>query len=116
MARHKSKALKKQAVSKPAASGGAERSRVGKLQLKKGSLGLFAVCEVAADHLIVNHTRNTKGFISLKGSAVTGKAEKMFKIGQLIVASVTSEIGSAMTGEGKHGSGTRKKVQMTMDS
>ena len=38
-------------------------SRVSKLSLRKGALALFAICEIGEDHLIVNHTRNSKGYI-----------------------------------------------------
>ena len=65
-------------------------SKVGKLSLKKGALGLFAVCEISAKGLIVNHTRNTKGYISLDGTEFT---KDQFKLGQLVVASVKVEIG-----------------------
>lgn len=54
------------------------RSRVGKLSLRKGALALFAVCEIGEDHLIVNHTRNSKGYISLIGS---GLISTQFNIG-----------------------------------
>jgi hypothetical protein len=67
-------------------------SRVGRLQMRKGTLGLFAVCEIGEDHLIVNHTRNTKGYISLSG---TGLSSSQFSIGQLLVASVNAEIKGA---------------------
>ena len=53
-------------------------SRIGKLALKKGTLGLFAVCEIGENHLIVNHTRNTKGYIPLEGSKLTSD---QFKLG-----------------------------------
>jgi len=92
--------------------------RVGRLQLKKGALGMFAVCEVAADHLIVNHTRNTKGFISLKDTTLAGKADKFFRVGHFVMASVVAELGSTESGQiydFKHGSGVNRKVQMTLD-
>lgn len=53
---------------------------------------MFAVCEIGKDYLIVNHTRNTKGYVNLVGSGF--KAES-FKIGQLIIAMVSAEIGGA---------------------
>ena len=39
------------------------KAKVGKLHLSKGVIGLFAVCEIGSNYLIVNHTRNTKGYI-----------------------------------------------------
>jgi hypothetical protein len=42
--------------------------------LKKGSISLFAICEIADDHLIVNHSRNTKGYVSLKGTVFENNA------------------------------------------
>jgi len=53
-------------------------NRIGKLALKKGTLGLFAVCEIGENCLIVNHTRNTKGYIPLEGSKLTSD---QFKLG-----------------------------------
>ena len=61
--------------------------------MKKGSNSLFAICEIADDHLIVNHSRNTKGYVSLKGTNYENNAQKLFKVGQYIVAYVVSEIG-----------------------
>jgi hypothetical protein len=49
--------------------------------LKKGSVALFAICEIADNHLIVNHSRNTKGYISLKETIYENNAHKFFKIG-----------------------------------
>lgn len=92
--------------------------KVGRLSLKKGALGMFAICEVAPEHLIVNHTRNTKGFISLKGTAMAGKAEKYFRVGHFVIASVISEVGSSQSGhiyDFKHGSGVNRKVQMSLE-
>lgn len=53
-------------------------SRIGRLSLQKGALALFAVCEVAEEYLIVNHTRNTKGYVPLKGS---GFQAQDFRVG-----------------------------------
>jgi hypothetical protein len=44
------------------------KSRIPKLLIRKGGLAMFAVCEIGDDYLIVNHTRNTKGYIPLAGS------------------------------------------------
>jgi hypothetical protein len=66
---------------------------LGKLSLKKDSLGLFAVCEVEKDYLIVNHTRNTKGYVELPRDN-----KNKYVRGQMIVAIVNSEIGGASTG------------------
>jgi|TARA_B110000285_G_scaffold174426_1_gene195551 hypothetical protein len=56
---------------------------------------MFAVCEIGKDYLIVNHTRNCKGYVPLDGTKF--KAEQ-FKIGQLVIAMVNAEIGGAQTG------------------
>ena len=56
------------------------KTKIPKLSLKKGSIALFAICEVAKDHLIVNHTRNMKGYINLKNTPFEGKGNK-FKLG-----------------------------------
>jgi hypothetical protein len=46
---------------------------------------MFAVSEVnTGNYAVVNHTRNVKGFISLKDSQVS------LKVGQLVLASVVS--------------------------
>lgn len=93
-----------------------QASKIGKLDLRKDTLAMFAVCEVSKDYLIVNHTRNTKGYVPLKGTEY--KSEN-FKKGQLIVASINSEIGGANTGDiynfksGK--AGLNRKVQLTLD-
>lgn len=73
-----------------------KKAKVGRLQLGKGVIALFAVCEIGNNYLIVNHTRNTKGYVALAG---TGLKPEQFKIGQLIVAMVNSEIGGAQTGQ-----------------
>lgn len=86
-------------------------SKIGKLNLKKDSLAMFAICEVNKDYLIVNHTRNSKGYIPLTASDMK---ENNFKRGQLVVAMVNGEIRGATTGDiynfksGK--SGLNKKV------
>jgi len=72
-----------------------DRVKIGKLALRKGSFGMFAVCEIGKDYLIVNHTRNCKGYVHLNGTKF--KAEQ-FKLGQLVVAMVNAEIGGAQTG------------------
>ena len=87
--------------------------------MKKGTLALFAVCEIASDHLIVNHTRNTKGYVSLRGTPYMDKAEKHFTIGQLIVACVTAEPGtmatSKSTGKIDISKGKRRKLQLSIE-
>lgn len=77
------------------------------MSLNKGTIGLFAICEVTKDRLIVNHTRNTKGYVSLKSDE-----HKHFTVGQFIVASVLEESGARMLKSGK----VNRKVQLTMDS
>lgn len=42
--------------------------KVNRLKFSPGSLGLFAIAEVHPTYLIVNFTRNTKGFVDLKDS------------------------------------------------
>lgn len=81
--KRKAKALAKMSDTKKTVTQKAEQKsqRIGKLSLKKGTLALFAVCEIASDHLIVNHTRNTKGYVSLRGTPYAGKAHKHFTIG-----------------------------------
>ena len=91
-------------------------SRIGKLALRKGALAMFAVCEVGDDHLIVNHTRNTKGYVSLAGLKMKSS---QFQVGQLLIASINAEIGGANTGEvysfasGK--AGLNRKIQLSLD-
>lgn len=91
-------------------------ARIPKLALRKGGLGMFAVCEVGDDHLIVNHTRNTKGYIELAGSKLKSSS---FKVGQLLLASINAEIGGADTGKiynyasGK--AGLNRKIQLSLD-
>ena len=92
MAKRKSKALDKMDSKSKKIIGFGETTKIGKLALRKDSLGMFAVCEIGKDYLIVNHTRNTKGYVNLVGSGF--KAES-FKIGQLIIAMVSAEIGGA---------------------
>ena len=46
---------------------------------------MFAVCEIGKDYLIVNHTRNCKGYVPLDGTKF--KAEQF-----------NAEIGGAQTG------------------
>ena len=46
-------------------------SKIGKLSLKTGSVGLFAICEITPNYLIVNHTRNSKGYISINEQSPT---------------------------------------------
>jgi len=61
-------------------------TKVGKLKLEKGSVGMFAVNEVYPGHYaIVNHTRNVKGYINLK--------EKDWNLspGQLVIGSVLAQ-------------------------
>ena len=72
------------------------KSRIGKLSLKKGAIAMFAVCEIGNDYLIVNHTRNVKGYLPLGG---TGIKSEQFRLGQLIVACVNAEIGGASSGD-----------------
>jgi ribosomal protein S1 len=48
-------------------------------------LGLFAIAEVHPTYLIVNFTRNTKGFVSLKERE---DLHKHLEVGQFIIASV----------------------------
>ena len=54
--------------------------------MEKGSVALFAVSEVyAGQYAIVNHTRNVKGYISLR------EKDHSLRVGQLIVASVLAQ-------------------------
>ena len=77
-------------------------------KLEKGSVALFAVSEVyAGQYAIVNHTRNIKGYISLKERPV-----ELVK-GQLIVASVLAQGTTAYQTET---SGNRnRKLQLTLE-
>lgn len=59
-----------------------------RLKFTPGSLGLFAIAEVHPNYLIVNFTRNTKGFVSLNEKE---EQHKHFEVGQLIVGSVMSD-------------------------
>ena len=66
----------------------------------------------------MNHTRNTKGYVSLRGTPYAGKAQKHFSLGQLIVACVTAEAGTFSTGkDGKSelGKGKRRKLQLSIE-
>ena len=75
MVKRKTKTIEKTAYSQKIDKA---KSRIGKLALRKGALAMFAVCEVGDDHLIVNHTRNTKGYVSLAGSKLKSS---QFKVG-----------------------------------
>jgi len=114
MAKRKSKRLEK-GETKQKSAVKSERSRIGKLALRKDSVGLFAVCEIGKDYLIVNHTRNSKGYIPLG----TQFKPEDFKIGQLLVATIIAEVGGAQTGQiynfksGK--AGLNRKVQLSLD-
>ena len=93
-----------------------DRVKIGKLALRKGAFAMFAVCEIGKDYLIVNHTRNCKGYVHLNGTKF--KAEQ-FKVGQLVVAMVNAEIGGAQTGHiynmqsGR--AGLNRKLQLTLE-
>lgn len=69
MVKRKAKAIEKmgQKSSKKVVD---KSTRIGKLSLKKDTLGMFAICEVGTDYLIVNHTRNTKGYVPLTATEV----------------------------------------------
>ena len=60
-----------------------------KLKFSKGSTGLFAIQEIHQGYLIVNFTRNTKGYVSLSES--NGFNKDKLSLGQLIVATVEQE-------------------------
>lgn len=81
----------KKVISKKGGAKGKSRevaaNKISKLNFSLTSLGLFAICEISKGYAIVNYTRNTKGYISLKGHEEL--AEKL-KVGSLIVASVLS--------------------------
>lgn len=65
----------------------------------------------------MNHTRNTKGFISLKDTPMSGKGDQFFRVGHFVIAAVVSEVGTSQSGQVydfKHGSGINRKVQMTI--
>jgi ribosomal protein S1 len=62
--------------------------KVNRLKFTPASLGLFAISEVHPTYLIVNFTRNTKGFIALDEKE---DSSKHFEVGQYVVASVISE-------------------------
>lgn len=81
-------------------------SRIGKLNLTKGSVAMFAVSEVhKGQYAIVSHTRNVKGFINLKEFP-----DVTLKVGQLVVCSVLT-IGLGVNEKGK----TSKKLQLSID-
>ena len=66
----------------------------------------------------MNHTRNTKGYVSLRGTTYAGKAQKHFTMGQLIVASVSAEAGAFSVGkDGKTdmAKGKRRKLQLSIE-
>ena len=63
MAKRKTKAIEKKFA------GDSAKTKIGKLALRKGTTALFAICEVGKDYLIVNHTRNTKGYIAMKDTS-----------------------------------------------
>ena len=113
--KRKEKEFTKTAPSKVRGTSDAVKAtRLGKLQLKKDAIGLFSVCEVQKEYLIVNHTRNTKGYVEL-----TSESKNRYSKGDLIVASVTSEIGGAQTGKiynFKSGmQGLNRKLQLSVD-
>lgn len=93
-----------------------KKAKIGKLALKKGTIGMFAICEIGKDYLIVNHTRNSKGYIQLKG---TPWKSEHFRLGQLVIAVVSYEIGGAESGQiynYKSGrAGLNRKVQLSLD-
>jgi len=92
-AKRKTKANEKDVVSKILT----QAARINKLSMNRGSIGLFAICQVTEDRLIVNHTRNTKGYISLR----TSQNSKQFKVGQYVVASVLVEDGGRKKSTGE---------------
>jgi hypothetical protein len=114
MVKRKTKTIEKTAYSQKI---DAAKTRIPKLALRKGAMAMFAVCEVGDDHLIVNHTRNTKGYVSLVGSKMKSS---QFSVGQILIASINAEIGGANTGEiynfasGK--AGLNRKIQLSLDS
>ena len=74
-----------------------------------GSLGLFAISEVHSNYLIVNFTRNTKGYVSLDAK---DEHKPSFTVGQFIVAAVT---GMGTTQYNMETSRNRnKKLQLTL--
>jgi hypothetical protein len=50
-------------------------------------MGLFAISEIHPKYLIVNYTRNTKGYVSLEGKE---ELAKKLEVGGFIIASVIS--------------------------
>jgi len=97
MAKRHAKDLEKASKLKKSVSRTADKStRISKLSLKKDSLAMFAICEVSKDFLIVNHTRNSKGYVPLTSADIK---ENNFKRGQMIMAMVNSEVKGATTGE-----------------
>lgn len=83
--------------------------KVNRLKFNPGTLGLFAVAEIHPTYLIVNFTRNTKGYIALDEKT---EVYKHLEIGQLIIASVitqgTSQFNVNTTGN------QNKKVQLSI--
>lgn len=73
------------------------------MKFAKGSFGLFAVCEVRQDYLIVNHTRNTKGYVNIKNMSDNSQ----FEVGQFLVAQVLSE-GGTNSYDGAEGTRNKK--------
>ena len=49
---------------------------------------MFAISEIHPTYLIVNYTRNTKGFVSLQGKE---ELSSKLEVGQFIIASVISQ-------------------------
>jgi hypothetical protein len=64
---------------------GIPAQKINRLKFNPGSLGFFAIAEVHSTFLIVNFTRNTKGFISLKDQE---DLHKHLEVGQFIVAQI----------------------------
>jgi hypothetical protein len=71
---------------------------------------LFAICEIHPQYLIVNYTRNTKGYISLGEDK---ELSSKFEIGQYIVASVISA-GTAKFNTETSGN-QNKKIQLSVN-
>lgn len=83
-----------------------KRVRVPPLKFNKGSLGMFSICEINEKYLIVNHTRNMKGYVPLGNISST-----QFSIGQLVIASVVSAGTSTQTSSGV----SNKKLQLLIE-
>ena len=85
-------------------------SKISKLNFNVSSLGLFAICEITKSYLIVNYTRNTKGFIKVQPGQEE-LAEKL-RVGDFVVAQVLSKGTSTYNTET---SGNRnKKLQLSV--